>query len=72
MGVSPDHVIDLIFDLIENHVPVGQSGKDGAVYETEVNGEVRPICVVVGSNGYIVTAYPIGRKAKFKRYRERG
>ena len=38
---------------------MGRVGKDGVAYEIEVAGRRQEVVVVVGSNGFIVTAYPL-------------
>ncbi|APU17475.1 MULTISPECIES: hypothetical protein [Actinoalloteichus] len=61
-GIPRHRIIDVIFDCLEHGDQVGTLD-DGEVYEVECgDGEKRPITIVVADNGYIVTAYPIGRR----------
>jgi uncharacterized protein YukE len=55
-----ENVARLIIDTVQNETPVKTMGASGRVYNVTVNGVLRRILIVVGSNGYIVTAYPIG------------
>jgi hypothetical protein len=61
VGVAPADVPGLAVRAILEGVPTGRSGRDGTVYDVDIGGgRHRDVVVVVGSNGYIVTAYPVG------------
>ncbi|APU17876.1 MULTISPECIES: hypothetical protein [Actinoalloteichus] len=66
IGIPPERVVDTIFELVETRKPVGYLGRSGEVYDVEIDGCQGRLLVVIGSNGYIVTAYPIklGRKIR--------
>lgn len=53
-----DNVSKLIIDTLEHDTPVATRGS-GKIFDVTVNGVQRQILIVVGSNGFIVTAYPV-------------
>ncbi|WP_157442295.1 hypothetical protein [Actinoalloteichus fjordicus] len=65
-GISREDITDLVFSCLEREKCVGHH-KDAEVYEFERDGEIRRIAILVGSNGYLVTAYFFGRKRKLSR-----
>jgi WXG100 family type VII secretion target len=61
VGVAPTDIPGLAVRAILEGVPTGPSGRDGTVYDVDIGGgRHRDIVVVVGPNGYVVTAYPVG------------
>jgi hypothetical protein len=61
VGVAPTDIPGLAVRAILEGVPTGRSGRDGTIYDVDIGGgRHRDIVVVVGPNGYVVTAYPAG------------
>jgi WXG100 family type VII secretion target len=61
VGVAPTDIPGLAVRAILEGVPTGRSGRDGTIYDVDIGGgRHRDIVVVVGPNGYVVTAYPVG------------
>jgi len=59
IGVNgEENVTKLIIDTVQNDTPIGTRG-GGMIYNVTINGVIRKILIVVGRNGFIVTAYPI-------------
>ena len=60
VGVAPTDIPGLAVRAILEGRPVGRKGRDGTIYDVDIGGgRHRDIVVVVGSNGYIITAYPV-------------
>ena len=60
VGVAPTDIPGLAVRAILEGVPVGRKGHDGTIYDVDIGGgRHRDIVVVVGANGYIITAYPV-------------
>jgi WXG100 family type VII secretion target len=60
VGVAPTDIPGLAVRAILEGRPVGRKGRDGTIYDVDVGGgRHRDIVVVVGANGYIITAYPV-------------
>jgi hypothetical protein len=60
VGVAPTDIPGLAVRAILEGRPVGRKGRDGTIYDVDVGGSRhRDIVVVVGANGYIITAYPV-------------
>ncbi len=60
-GVAPAEIPALAVRAVVQGRPVGVVGRDATAYDVDVGGgQRRAIAVVVGSNGYIVSAYPVG------------
>jgi hypothetical protein len=57
-GISEAQIPDVIMDVLRNGRPVG-TRRGGTIYEITINGETQHILIVVGGNGFIVTAYPV-------------
>jgi filamentous hemagglutinin len=66
-GVTPADVPGLAVRAVTAGTPVGRVGHDGTIYEVEISGGRREkVVVVIGSNGYIVSAYPLRPTTKIK------
>jgi hypothetical protein len=60
VGVAPTDIPGLAVRAILEGRPVGRKGRDGTIYDVDIGGgRHRDIVVVVGANGYIITAYPV-------------
>lgn len=60
VGVAPTDIPGLAVRAILEGRPIGRKGRDGTIYDVDIGGgRRRDIVVVVGSNGYIITAYPV-------------
>jgi hypothetical protein len=57
-GISTAEIPDALMAALNQGTVVGQV-KDGLIYQFVYNGTVQNVLMVVGSNGYIVTAHPI-------------
>lgn len=59
-GISEDEIPDVIMQALQqgNIVGIDDRNSGGTMYEVTINGTSQYIKIVVGSNGYIVTAYP--------------
>ncbi|APU16577.1 hypothetical protein UA75_23305 [Actinoalloteichus sp. GBA129-24] len=66
IGIPADRIIDFIFNRIENEEPVGYYGNGGEVHEIEIGGASRRVVIVIGGNGYLVTAYPLKKRHKIR------
>lgn len=53
-----DNVSKLIIDTLRDETPVATRG-NGQIFDVTIDGTERQILIVVGSNGFIVTAYPV-------------
>lgn len=59
IAVSEEELLNIIVDALKSGTVVGKVGKGGDLYEgTLLNGQSVIFAIVVGENGYIVTAYP--------------
>jgi hypothetical protein len=58
-GITRDAIPEFVFKLLREAEAIGKYGRGGVVYRTVVNGETRPFVIVVGDNGYLVTAHPL-------------
>lgn len=67
-GIARDAIPEFIFKLLREAEAIGKYGRDGVVYRTVVNDETRHFNIVVGDNGYIVTAHPL-EQSKVKKVR---
>lgn len=54
-----DNVTKLIIDTLQDETPVAIRGGGGLVFNVTIDGTVRQILIVVGNNGFIITAYPL-------------
>jgi WXG100 family type VII secretion target len=60
VGVAPTDIPGLAVRAILEGRPVGRKGRDGTIYDVDIGGgRHRHVVVVVGSNGYLITAYPV-------------
>jgi hypothetical protein len=60
VGVSGEsRVTGLIMDALKSQTPVRTLAGGGQVFKVVINGVERGLQIVVGSNGYVVTAYPV-------------
>ena len=59
-GIKTSDIPDFILSAVSEGKIVGYQGKGTGrpIYEIEYNGETQLVAVTVGSNGYIVGAYP--------------
>ncbi len=55
---SQEEIVNLILDTLRTETPVRTVGKSGLVYNVVAKGRAFLLTIVVGSNGFIVTAYP--------------
>ncbi len=44
--------------------PLGRVGRGAVAYEVQVNGRPQGVVITMGSNGYIVSARPVGSSDK--------
>lgn len=58
-GIATTDIPKLLMDAVNNGKIVGTSGKSTPVFEVVYNGQTRHVAIGVGSNGYIVQAYPV-------------
>lgn len=58
-GVPPDEVSSTVFRALEDGKKVGAKRDGTPIYAVTYDGKAWDMVVVVGSNGYIVTAYPV-------------
>ncbi|MFC4948354.1 WXG100 family type VII secretion target [Pseudonocardia sp. GCM10023141] len=73
IGVSPTDVPRLAIKAVMDGMPLGQVGKDGVAYDVDIGGGRRAmIVVIVGSNGFVVSAYPAGKQTKIVPFEEGG
>jgi filamentous hemagglutinin len=56
-GVPAQRIPDLIFHALRYGQYIGQVGT-ASVYEVQFLGVLQRVAIVVGSNGYVVTAFP--------------
>lgn len=61
-GVESSSISNFVTSTVKTGRSIGKYGTDGSVYKVLVNGETKYLNVVIGSNGYIVNAYPLGIK----------
>ena len=57
--IATKDIPKLLMDAVNNGKIVGTSGKSTPVFEVVYNGQTRHVAIGVGSNGYIVQAYPV-------------
>lgn len=59
IGVDGDeNVTELIIDTLQEDTPIGTTDTGAEVFAVTINGVVRQIAIVMGSNGFVVSAYP--------------
>jgi hypothetical protein len=59
-GIAPADVPGIAMKAVVEGTPVGRAGRDGTIYEVDIGGgRRRTIAVAMGSNGFIVSAYPV-------------
>lgn len=59
-GVSgKENVAKLVMDTLKTQAPVATKGKAGQVFEVVMGGVKRRMNIVVGNNGFVVTAHPL-------------
>jgi hypothetical protein len=59
-GVAPADIPGLAVRAVVEGEPRGRVGREATAYEVDIGGgRTTMIAVLVGSNGYIVTAYPL-------------
>lgn len=56
--INESQIPDVIMEALQRGERVGTQ-RDGEIYRIAINGKTRHILIVVGKNGYIVTAYPV-------------
>lgn len=65
-GVNQVDIVDVVFRAATMGNPVGISGRNRLVFETEHQGKKILVAITIGSNGYIVGANPVHRNRKIK------
>lgn len=66
-GVAPTDIPGIAVRAVTEGTPLGRVRRGGVAYDVDVgNGRREKIVVVVGSNGYIVTARPMSRDEKLQ------
>lgn len=64
--VAESDIVDLVWQAATRGEVVGVSGTDRLVFETKFRGCTRRVAVTVGSNGFIVGAYPVSLEKRLK------
>lgn len=57
-GIAERQIPDVIMDALQQGERVG-TRRAGVIYRMTIDGRSQYILIIVGSNGYIVTAYPV-------------
>ncbi|APU17480.1 MULTISPECIES: hypothetical protein [Actinoalloteichus] len=65
-GVAAEHIPDVVLRCLLVGTPVGVTGRDRVVYETEHRGQLIWVGVTVADNGFIVSANPVSRGSRLK------
>lgn len=55
---SDQEVSDLIIQTLRTGTPINTDPRGAIDYAVRVNGEARILRIVVGENGFVVSAYP--------------
>ena len=56
---SESDVSTLVMDTLKTKTPVRVESDGGQIFRVMMGGKERNLRIVVGSNGFVVTAYPV-------------
>ncbi len=65
-GVPPEDVPTIAVRAVTTGRLLGRVGKDATAYAVPLNGRTVDVVVVEGSNGYLVTTYPLKSRSKLR------